>query len=248
MFAQGLSGLGLTVTLTTRFDPNRIRERLTYWLEEAANQMAAQARQQINSSGVYYVDENGRARRRSRATAIDRGLKNLSWVVRSVEAGAISSTKSMALSMVKNLGLAIGAYWIPGIGWAMALYSVVGMFGKKEKKPYPIPWEEIYSQALPYAKAQTNKEELDRIEAEKVEIKHEVEAAVTKQSETAAMFKLPEGVTSITGGALVMNLQSQSHIVQPTQVKEVMPVGKPVVKRVAQQQAPVTSARVAYYR
>lgn len=246
MFAEEVPGLGVTVTITTRFDPTRIRERLTHWLEKGANEAAKQVREQINASGVYYPDENGRVRKRARNTAIEKGLKNLSWVIRSVDKDSVNSTKQMITSLVTQLGLAIATYWIPGVGWAMALHSVIGMFGKKEKKPYPIPWDDIYSQVLPYAKAQTNKEELYRIEKEIVEVKEIHQKAITKASEAAAMFKLPEGVTSITkGGALVVNLKSQARTIEPVTVKELLPVSKPIIKRAP---APKVEPRVAHYR
>lgn len=227
MFAEEVPGLGIVVTVTTRFDPHRIRERLTYWLDKIANNMANEFRNEVNASGAYYPDENGRVKRISRAKAIDMGMKNLNWVVRNTE------QKSSVMSEVKTYGMMVGklilAYALP---WVAIGLQISEMFGGKEKKPYPIPWDEIYSAALSPAKAYTNQEELMRIEAEKMRIEEEKQTEITKVSKAAAMFKLPEGVTSITkGGALVLNLQSQARTIEPQVVKEIKPVAIAIQKK-----------------
>jgi len=228
MFTEEVPGLGLTVTMTTRFDPQRIRERLTYWLETVVNIMAVDARKQINESKIYYPDENERGRRGARRKAIDKGMADKSWVVRDSSPSTKISIKKQIMSFGIMAVKAVAGYVIPGIGWALALYSLVGMFSKPKKKPYLMPWDDIYSAALPHAKAETNKEELARIEAEGVRIEKEVQTEITKTSEAAAMFKLPEGVTSISRGALVMSPVAIKQL-EPESVK-VISVNKPVIK------------------
>lgn len=226
MFAEEVPGLGLTVTVTTRFDPNVIRGRLTHWLDKIAESMAKDFRSQINASGAYYPDENGRIKRISRAKAIDMGMKNLNWVVRSTQEKPTVMSEVAAYG--KMVGMALFSYVLP---WVAIGYQLSTMFGGKEKKPYPIPWDEIYSAALPPAKAYTNQEELQRIEAEKVRIEQEVQTEVTKTSKAAALFKLPEGVTSFSRGAMVIDLKSQARVIEPQVVKEIKPVAIAIRKK-----------------
>jgi hypothetical protein len=214
MFAEEVPGLGLTVTMTTRFDPQRIRERLTYWLEVIANIMAEDARKQINESKIYYPDEYPRGRRSARNTAIAKGMSNTAWVIRDNNPSTKTSIKKQVISYGVMALKAVAGYLIPGVGWALALHSLFSMFGPKSKKPYLMPWDEIYSAALPHAEAEVNKEELARIEAEGVRIEQEVQTEITKTSKVAAAFKLPEGVTSISRGALVIEPVGQPKIIK----------------------------------
>jgi hypothetical protein len=71
-----------------------------------------------------------------------------------------------------------------------------------------IPWGEIYAMVEPYARDYAKQEEEARIAEEQRGIQVQHTTAIEKQSAQAATFKLPEGVTSITRGALVMGTKS----------------------------------------
>lgn len=77
-----------------------------------------------------------------------------------------------------------------------------GIFGGCSK-PH-IPWGEIYAMVDPIARDYAKQEEEYRIAEESQNIQQQHTTAIEKQSSEAAMFKLPEGVTSISRGALVM--------------------------------------------
>jgi hypothetical protein len=196
MYATGLNGLGLVVTTTSRFDPARMKARLIYWLDQAANEMGENARKEINASGGEASEGD---KNTFRNAAIAQGM---------VGAGTWSSSVAMpkAPSAVATYGkmaaqLAVGFVmpWV-GIAWAIS-----GFLGKKKKPKMPIPWNAIYASALPYAQQATQQEELQRIAEEAERIKQERYTEITKVSAKAAIFQLPEGVTSITkGGALVI--------------------------------------------
>jgi hypothetical protein len=222
MFTEEVPGLGVVVEVTTMFDPNRIRERLTYWIEVIADEFAKQARDEINKSKEVYADEGKpRIRQRARETAINKAMSSTSWVVRD----ASENTKISVGAQIKQYGMMIGmgaiTYAFPVVGIALSLFS---MFGKKKKKPYPMPWDQIYSAAIEPARALVNKEELERIEAEQMRIKQTVSEESTKISARAATFKLPEGVTSISKGALVIAPSSQAKTID-TSIKVVSPTG-----------------------
>jgi hypothetical protein len=86
---------------------------------------------------------------------------------------------------------------------------ICGIFGGC-KKP-KIPWGKINAEAAavarPIAKETAMEEENARIQEENVRIATERQTAVEKKSQEGAAFKLPEGVTSISRGALVMKLK-----------------------------------------
>jgi hypothetical protein len=80
-----------------------------------------------------------------------------------------------------------------------------GVFGGC-KKPR-IPWGKIYATVEPYARQYAKEEEEARIEEESHNIQVQRQVAVEKRSAEAAVFKLPEGVTSISRGALVLGVK-----------------------------------------
>lgn len=238
MFAEEVSGLGVVVTVTSRFGPEhilkpwdveRIRDRLAYWLDEAAEKMAGNVRSQIRSTKGFYVNEDYDRRKIAKRTAIRRAMAGLDWVVTQQP-----DTGQSIKSMVKQYGMLAARMYI-GVMMPLAgiVWTVVDMFSNK-KKPIAVPWADIYSSALPYAMAMTNKEELERIEEETAkevarikeeerQVQETVQKAITSQSAMAASFRLPEGVISVSKGALVMNAGA------PRIVEQKMEVPKPVV-------------------
>ena len=218
MFAEEVPGLGLVVTMTTRFDPQKIRRRLAYWIETAVNQLADQAREQINSSGIYYPDEDPNTRNKMRIKAIEKGMSNLEWVVKR----PTKEEQNKVMSEIKMYGMMVGrmalSYVLPWVGLFITVMEFA--FGKK-KKPYPMPWVDLYSQALGPAKAQTNYEELERLMKEGIRIEQEKQTEITRVSRAGSMFKLPEGVTSISRGALVI---SPVAIRPPSKVNVIIPM------------------------
>lgn len=201
-------GLGLVVKVTTRFDPSRIRARLAYWLDEIVNQLASQARMDMESGGAEVIDDE-RGRIRARKTAIQAGMSNTTWVVGAPGGPRPPSATATYGKMAAQAAVGIALPWV-GIAWAIGSF-----FGKKKKPKIPMPWDTLYSTALPYAKEQTNAEEIARILEEQQRVQKEYVAEVEKVSARGAQFKLPEGVTAITkGGALV-----------------IQPRGKPTVRK-----------------
>lgn len=206
MFTQGLQGLGLTVTVTTKFDPQRIRERLKYWIESTVDEMAIQARADIRGAGMI-PNEGGRAGYLK--AALDRGLSNLvNWSTTVPVPKGPNAAKTYGMMAAK---MVIGIVF-PWVGIGMALSSFLG---KKKKKRMGIPWNALYGAALPYAQTQTKAEELQRIAQEVVEIAEIKKVTGEKRSAEASLFKMPEGITSISRGALVIS-----------------PVGQPIIKSI----------------
>jgi hypothetical protein len=94
------------------------------------------------------------------------------------------------------------------------LSGIFSMFGKK-KKP-EIPWGEIYAQATPvarqYAHDMTVNEEQNRQQAEVQQVAQIRQETGERRSVEASTFKMPEGVTSISRGALVISPVGQAII------------------------------------
>lgn len=130
-------GLGLTITVTPKFDPVRMAAREAYWFQQIVDDLASQYRQ----------------------------------------AGYVG-------------GLA-------GLG-----FSFFG-FGKKPSAP-SIPWGEIYATARPLAHQYAIDEENARIAQEPMMIEQQRQTEATSRSVTASSFQLPEGVQSVSKGALVL--------------------------------------------
>ncbi len=196
---MGLAGLGLVVRVSSEFDPGRMKERYTHWLNVVVDEIAGQARQGIKE-GKMKVDENP-----TRRTVLMRqALRNFTPIKSTSIGGTWGYSKalkspSQTKMIVKSIGtLAIG-YVLPWVGIALA---ITGMFGPKKKMP--MPWETIFTQAVPYARQLTEQEEVARIQEEKERIKYERMVEVKRQSEQATQFKLPENVTSVTKGGVVM--------------------------------------------
>jgi hypothetical protein len=103
------------------------------------------------------------------------------------------------IPVLRNVIGAIGK--IPVVG-----QLICGIFGGC-KKPR-IPWDKINAEAAavarPIAKETAIDEENARIQEENIRIATERQTAVEKKSQEGAIFKLPEGITSISRGALVM--------------------------------------------
>ena len=199
-------GLGLVVTVTTRFDPQRMRERLGYWLDEAANQMAVQVRGDIRAQGGEPTEGgmvptiNGRRSEREvyKQAALNRGLDNLvNWSTSVPTLKGPKAVKTYAMMAVK----ALVSWAFPVIGIAMFAFS---MLSKKKKPKIGIPWNAIYAAALPYAQGQTQAEELNRIAEEVARIEQERTVEVQKVRGQAVEFKLPDWVKGIDRGALVV--------------------------------------------
>jgi len=88
-------------------------------------------------------------------------------------------------------------------------------FGKKKKQEVPqIPYEEIFAIARPLARQYARQEEENRIVQEEQRIQQERQVETQKVRQRVVEFKLPEGVTSISRGALVIS-----------------PVGQPVIRK-----------------
>jgi hypothetical protein len=198
MYTRGLGGLGIVVTMTPKFDPTKIKVRLTHYIDVAANAMADQARNEIKSAGMR-PDEGGREEFRQRA--INLGLSNIvSWST----TVPMPKTKSAAATygmMAAQLVIGIVFPWV-GLGLAVSK-----LFGKKKKMA--MPWNAIYAAAVPYAQQMTQAEELERIAKETREIEVQRTTALETRSAEAAKFKLPEGITSISRGALVMAVKGK---------------------------------------
>lgn len=211
MFTTGLQGLGMVVTVTPRFDPTKIRVRLAHYIDVAAEEMTKQARRDIEASGMLPGEGDSgmwRGQRRGlsareayRQQAINTGMSNVvSW------SSSIPMPKTP--SMAKTYGM-MAAKMIVGIAfpWVGIGMAVSSLFMKKKKKTMAIPWNAIYAAAVPYAQDMTKAEELQRIADETHEIEVVRQKVMEQRSAEAAAFKLPEGVTSISRGALVMALK-----------------------------------------
>lgn len=202
-------GLGLVVTQTTKFDPTKIRARFTHWLELAVNEMASQAREQIQSAG-FDVDEAEGARNNFRQAAINSiPFNEMSGKIRTVVASwstgtVLPKSPSAFATYGKMVMTAAISFVLPWVGISMMIFS---MFGKKKKKKMAIPWNTLYAQAMPYAQDMTVQEELYRISQELQETKRVYVKEIEKVSRESALFKLPEYVLGIKRGALVMALK-----------------------------------------
>jgi len=92
--------------------------------------------------------------------------------------------------------------------WVMLSYTLYSMFGKKKKKPrMGIPWDDIYTKALPFAQESVVTEESNKIIEEAQQTQQLRTETMEKRSQEAVLFKLPEGITAIRRGALVMALK-----------------------------------------
>lgn len=206
MYATGLNGLGLVVTVSSRFDPAKMKARFIYWLDQAANEMGNTARQEIQAGG----GEPGEGDKNSfRNAAIAQGMIGAASWSSSIAMPKAPSGVATYGKMAAQLAVGIVMPWV-GIAWALSSF-----LGKKKKPQMPIPWGAIYAAALPYAQQMTQAEEQQRIAAEEERIKQERYTEITKVSAKAAAFQLPEGVTSITKGGVLM----------------MQPKGKPVERR-----------------
>lgn len=210
-------GLGLVITVTTKFDPQKMRVRLGYWLDEAANQMAEQFKDDVRASGMEPTEGgmvptvNGRMSEREayKQQALNRGLNDLvNWSASVPTLKGPNAVKTYAMMAVKML-VGIAFPWI-GIGM-----TISSLFGKKKKKKMSVPWNAIYAGALPYAQGQTKAEELNRIAEEVARIHEERVVEVQKVRSKEVEFKLPDWVKSIDRGALVIAPVGQTVIGPP---------------------------------
>lgn len=190
-------GLGLVVTQTPRFDPTRMKERFGHWLNIVVDEIAGQAREEIGKA--FKVQENPIERQvlyrqalRS-MTPIQSSDQGITW------ASNTFKTPSQAMTYVKMLGTGALVYALP---WVGAIVALTSMFGGKKKMG--MPWGTIFVNAVPYARQMTEQEEYARIMAEGVRVQEERKVEIKKQSEQATQFKLPEGVTSVTKGGVIM--------------------------------------------
>jgi len=212
-------GLGIVVTVTTRFDPIRMKQRFTYWLELGANEIAKQVRVQIDEAG-YKVDENEGARAQYKYEAI-RSIPydKLSTQVKTVVAKWSTSVDLLKKpSALKTYGIMAGklalSYALPWVGLALTFSSFFG-----GKKSYKMPWATIYKNAFTFAQESFVTEESNRIIEEQIQIQKQRVEAVEKTSQRAAKFELPEGVIGIKRGALMM--ETKGAAVEDRRVVEV---------------------------
>lgn len=215
MFTEALQGLGVVVTQTTRFDPQQMKSKFIYWLDFVVDQMAVQAREQIRSAR-FDVDENTGAKNSFRNQAIASIPYNeMSTKIQTVTAqwaAGVGMPKgpSAFKTYGKMIGQAVVSFAFPWVGLA---WAVSGLFGKKKKPKMAIPWNTIYAEALPHAQEATVQEELQRISAEVQQIATIKRETGEKRSAEASLFKMPEGILSISkGGALVIAPVGQSII------------------------------------
>lgn len=214
MFTEALQGLGLTVIQTTRFDPQRMKARFIVWLEAVVDQMAPQAREMIQSAG-FKVDENPGGRASFRQQAIKAIPFNA--MVTKVQSVVANWSLDVAIPKMKKQGMAemMATMYISLINPFIGIGMMIGKMVFKKKKKMAIPWNTIYAQALPYAQEATVQEELQRIAAEVVQTAEIKKVTGEKRSAEAALFKMPEGILSISkGGALVIG-----------------PVGQPIIRK-----------------
>lgn len=194
---QYSSGLGLVVAQTTRFDPSRMKERFGHWLNVVVDEMANQAREEISKG--FKVQENPIERkvlfRRAMRdmTPIGSSNQGITWTQNTFK------TPNEAMKYVKMLGTGALTYVLP---WVGAIVAISSMFGGKKKMG--MPWGTIFVNAVPYARQMVEQEEYARIMAEGVRVQEEKKVEIKRQSEQATQFKLPEGVTSITKGGVLM--------------------------------------------
>jgi hypothetical protein len=215
MFTEALQGLGLTVTQTTRFDPQRIRARAAVWLDAVVNQMIPQARTMMEQSG-FSIDENLGEREKYRQAAINAIPYNT--LMTKVQAAVVNWSSAAVMPKMKKQGMAamMATMYISLLNPFVGIGKMVfGMFGKKKKPKMKMPWNTMYAQALPYAQEATVQEELQRIASEVQQIAKIKQETGEKRSVEASLFKMPEGILSISkGGALV-----------------IAPVGQPIIRK-----------------
>jgi hypothetical protein len=209
-------GLGLVVTETTRFDPQRMKQRFIYWLEVAANEMAVQARQQIAEAGME-ADEGGPAKyytKGQRDIYRDKAIASIPFNEMSTKARTIVASWSSEVVLPKmkkeGIGQQIAMMYVSLVTPYGLIKMISGFLGKKKKPKMQIPWNTIYAQAMIFAQDTVVQEEVQRMIEEKARIKTEYRVEVEKVSQRAAQFKLPEGATGIKRGALVLALKGGS--------------------------------------
>jgi hypothetical protein len=189
-------GLGLVVTVTTRFDPQRIKPRFIYWLDKVANEIAEQVHGNIRAAGM---EPNDDSKETYRKAAIAQGIDGIAaWSATVAVPKGPSAVKTYGM-MAAQLAVGIALPWV-GIAWALSSF----VFGKKKKK-MATPWNAIYAAAVPYAQSMTKAEELNRMAEEAQRIQQERTVEVQKVRGKAIEFKLPEWVKSIDKGALVVS-------------------------------------------
>jgi len=211
-------GLGIVVTQTTRFDPTRMRQRFIYWLELAADEMAKQVRVQLKEAG-FDIDENpgviiagravsGREYYKQKAIAL-MPFDEMSTKIRSVVANWAIAGGPKKKSALETYGMMAATMYLSYVmPWVMLSYTLYSMFGKKKKKPrMGIPWDDIYTKALPFAQESVVTEESNKIIEEAQQTQQLRTETMEKRSQEAVLFKLPEGITAIRRGALVMALK-----------------------------------------
>lgn len=162
------NSLGIVVTVSTRFDPTRMRQREAYWFAQIVSDLVKQYQ--------------------------DAGYE-----------GSCSTSLS-GLSGVSGLGINI-----PGVSFVVPIVAkipIIGgffssFFGGKPKKP-SVPCADIYVMARPQAHQIAMDEENARIVQEQTQVEQQHQTVITQQSVTASSFQLPEGITSISKGALVI--------------------------------------------
>lgn len=195
---QGLNGLGLVVKVTSEFDPVRMKERYRHWLGVIVNEIAGQAREEIRS-GKMKVVENDSQRRVFMRRAVEGMTPIKSTYIGPTFGTNVFKSPSKTKMYIKSVAtLAIG-YVLPWVGFALAISQ---MFGPKKKMA--LPWNSIFTQAIPYARQIVEQEEIARIQEEKARIESERRTEIKRQSEQATQFKMPEGVTRVTKGGVLM--------------------------------------------
>jgi len=214
-------GLGIVVIQTTRFDPTRLKSRFIYWLELAVEEMAKQAREQIQGAGFDVIEDSGtiiadriiggRAYYKQQAVA-SIPFNEMSTKIKSVIARWSSDVAiPKGPTALKTYGMmavtAVISYALPWVGLSMALY---GMFAPKEKPKMGMPWNSIYAQAMPFAQDTTVREEVSRIMEEVQQTQQIRTITMEKRSQEGARFQLPESVIGIKRGALVIALKGPS--------------------------------------
>jgi hypothetical protein len=204
-------GLGIVVTETTRFDPTRMKARFIYWLDTFAAELAGEARSEMQKSFNVQEDPYGKWIYRNGAIkSVDfnamasrvKSIVQAKWS-QDVPLPKMPSAAETYAKMGIQMAVSFALPWV-GITWA-----VTSMFGKSKPK-MAVPWNAVYGTASPYAQEATIAEESNRIAEEGARIQQEQITATEKSSQVGARFQLPEGVTAIKHGALVMALKGPS--------------------------------------
>ena len=184
-------GLGITVTQTTRFDPIRLAQREAYWLNVYTEQIYQELLNQYMQSGYDVVDGLGQA-------DVQTIINPLSTV----------TDRLGPVGMLVNPLTAIMNFATP----ILSKIPVIGGFfgGKKPRKARRHIRDEARGMAAPYAKQTALEEEQYRIAQEVVSIKGQQQTEVEKRSKEGTLFRMPEGVTAVRRGSLVMALKGPS--------------------------------------